>query len=112
MHELSITRNIVAIVGEAAAGRRVSRVTLDIGRLSGVMDDAIRFCFPIVAEGTALAGAALDINLIEGRAKCRDCDEEFFTSTLFTPCPCGSRDTMRLAGEELLVKTMELEETG
>ncbi len=94
MHELSITRNIVAIVGEAAAGRRVSRVTLDIGRLSGVMDDAIRFCFPIVAEGTALSGAALDINLIDGRAKCGDCAAEFFADTLFTPCPCGSRDTV------------------
>ncbi|HEY1796330.1 MAG TPA: hydrogenase maturation nickel metallochaperone HypA [Stellaceae bacterium] len=112
MHELSITRNIVAIVGEAAAGRRGSRVTLDIGRLSGIMDDAIRFCFPIVAEGTALSGAALDINLIDGRARCSDCAAEFFTDTLFTPCPCGSRRTIRLAGEELLVKTMELEETG
>lgn len=112
MHEISITRNIVAIVDEAAAGRRVSRVTLDIGRLSGIMDDAIRFCFPIVAAGTALAGAALDINLIDGRAKCGDCDAEFFADTLFTPCPCGSRRTIRVAGEELLVKTMELEETG
>jgi hydrogenase nickel incorporation protein HypA/HybF len=111
MHELSITRNIVAIVDEAAAGRRVCRVTLDIGRLSGVMDDAVRFCFPIVAEGTALAGATLDINLIDGRAKCSDCDAEFSANTLFTPCPCGSRETIRLAGEELLVKTMELEET-
>lgn len=112
MHELSITRNIVAIVGEAAADRRVSRVTLDIGRPSGVMEDAIRFCFPIVAEGTALADAALDINLIDGRAKCRQCDGEFSADTLFTPCPCGSRETVRVAGEELLVKTMELEETG
>jgi hydrogenase nickel incorporation protein HypA/HybF len=111
MHELSITRNIVAIVGEAAAGRRVSRVTLDIGRLSGIMPDAIAFCFPVVAEGTALAGAALAINLIDGRAKCRECDAEFSAQSLFTPCPCGSRAVIRLAGEELLVKTMELEET-
>ena len=112
MHELSITSNIVAIVGEAAAGRRVSRVTLDIGRLSGVMAEAIEFCFPIVAEGTALDGAALAINLIDGRARCRECTAEFFADTLFTPCPCGSRHTTRLAGEELSVKTMELEETG
>jgi len=40
MHELGITRNIVAIVGDAANGRRVRRVMLDIGKLSGVMSEA------------------------------------------------------------------------
>jgi hydrogenase nickel incorporation protein HypA/HybF len=112
MHELSIARNIVAIVAEAAAGRRVGRVTLDIGRLAGVLPEAIAFSFPIVAEGTALAGAALDINLIDGRSRCTDCAAEFAADTLFTPCPCGSRRTTRLAGEELNIKSMELEETG
>ncbi|MEC7192467.1 MAG: hydrogenase maturation nickel metallochaperone HypA, partial [SAR324 cluster bacterium] len=45
MHELSITQNLVAIVEEHARGQRVKRVTLEIGKLSGVMADAIRFCF-------------------------------------------------------------------
>ena len=34
MHELGITRNIVKIVEEAAKGRRVKRVTLDVGQFS------------------------------------------------------------------------------
>jgi hypothetical protein len=33
VHELSITRNVVAIVSERAAGQRVTRVRLEIGRL-------------------------------------------------------------------------------
>jgi hydrogenase nickel incorporation protein HypA/HybF len=110
MHELGITRNIVAIVGEAAAGRRVRRVALELGKLSGVMADAIAFCFDEVARGTALDGAILDINEIEGRARCHLCDAEFVTEALFTPCPCGSRDWTRLQGEELTIKTMEIEE--
>ena len=110
MHELAITRNIVALVGEAAGGRRVTRVTLEIGKLSGVMADAIEFCFGIVAEGSKLDGAALDIRLIDGAAKCRDCGGEFATETLFAPCPCGSRQIVRLRGEELNIKSMELEE--
>lgn len=110
MHELAITRNIVAIVGDAAQGRRVTRVTLEIGKLSGVMADAIAFCFDIVAQDTPLAGAALDIRLIDGRARCRDCSAEFAVETLYTPCPCGSRHTERLAGEELNIKAMELED--
>ncbi len=45
MHELGVTRNVVAIVDEAAKGRRVGRVTLKIGKLSGVVSDAVAFCF-------------------------------------------------------------------
>jgi hydrogenase nickel incorporation protein HypA/HybF len=110
MHELGITRNIVAIVSEAAAGRRVRRVTLEIGKLSGVMAPAIEFCFPEVARGTVLDGAALDIREIDGRARCQLCGAEFATEALYTPCPCGSRHWTRLAGEELNIKAMEIEE--
>ena len=111
MHELGITRNIVAIVGDAAQGRPVRCVTLEIGKLSGVMKDAVAFCFDVVAQGTPLQGARLEIREIEGRARCLSCGAEFATATLFTPCTCGSRQSHRLQGEELNIKTMELEET-
>jgi hydrogenase nickel incorporation protein HypA/HybF len=110
MHELSITRNIVDIVADAAKGRRVLRVMLDIGKLSGVETQSIRFCFDVVAQGTALEGAALDIREIEGRARCGACGAEFETRTLYTPCACGSFQLLRLAGDELKIRTMELEE--
>lgn len=110
MHELGITQNIVAIVSEAANGRKVRRVTLEIGELSGVMADAVAFCFDVVAQGTVLEGASLDIRPIRGRARCNDCGAEFDTVALYTPCACGSRHLERLQGEELNIKTMELEE--
>jgi hydrogenase nickel incorporation protein HypA/HybF len=109
MHELGIVRNIVAIVGDAAKGRRVRRVTLEVGNLSGVMPDAIAFCFDTVARGTALDGATLEIRPIVGRARCDACGTEFVADTLFTPCCCGSRQFKRLQGEELNIKNMELE---
>jgi hydrogenase nickel incorporation protein HypA/HybF len=110
MHELSITRNIVAIVGEAAKGRPVRRVTLEVGKLSGVMSQAIAFCFEAVAKGTALEGASLEIREIEGRARCESCGLEFEAATLFTLCPCGSRLSKRIRGEELMIKSMEMAE--
>lgn len=109
MHELGITRNIVAIVSDAAKGRRVRRVNLDVGKLSGVMADAIAFCFETVARGTLLEDATLEIRQIDGRARCEACATEFATETLFTPCACGSRQVTRLQGEELKIKSMELE---
>ena len=110
MHELAITQSIVAIVEEAAKGRRVRRVTLEIGALSGVMSDSIAFCFDVVTAGTALEGAKLEIQDIEGRARCESCGAEFAIATLFELCPCGSHRLTRLRGEELNVKSMELME--
>ncbi|HYD58154.1 MAG TPA: hydrogenase maturation nickel metallochaperone HypA [Burkholderiales bacterium] len=66
MHELGISRNIVAIAGEAAAGRPIRRITLEIGRLSGVMPHALEFCFDLAAEGTPAARAVLEIRETAG----------------------------------------------
>lgn len=66
MHELALTREIVAIVCGAADNRRVHKVTLEIGRLSGVMPEAIEFCFEAVAQGTLAEGARLDIQRTDG----------------------------------------------
>jgi hydrogenase nickel incorporation protein HypA/HybF len=110
MHELGITRNIIAIVGAAAKGRSVCCVTLEVGKLSGVMGEAIAFCFDAVSQGTPLEGARLEILEIAGRARCDECGAEFETASLFAPCPCGSRRFVRLQGEELKIKSMELTE--
>jgi hydrogenase nickel incorporation protein HypA/HybF len=110
MHEVGITSSIVAIVEEAAKGRRVRRVTLEVGELSGVVSEAIAFCFDVVTAGTALEGAKLEICEIEGRARCDSCGAEFATDTLFALCPCGSVRLTRLSGEELNVKSIELME--
>lgn len=66
MHELGITRNLVAIVSDAAQGRRVRKVWLEIGERSALMPDAVRFCFDVVSKGTALEGATLEIVALAG----------------------------------------------
>ena len=110
MHELGIARSIASIVAEAANGRRVARVTLDVGAHAGIMPDAIAFCWDIVAKDAALDGARLEINTVAGRARCRVCDNEYETATLYQACACGGRDVERIAGEELKIREMELAE--
>ncbi len=106
MHELSITRSIVAIVSERANGAKVAQVTLEVGKLSAVVPDAIRFCFDIVAKGTVLEGAQLDVIEIPGRGRCRDCGSELELRQFVERCTCGSANVERLAGEELTIKQM------
>ena len=109
MHELSITRNIVAIVTERARDAKVLRIKLEIGKLSAIMPDAVRFCFDIVAKGTVADGAVLEIHEIPGRGQCRNCHKEMLLEQLFAYCECGSNEIDRIAGEELKIKEMEVD---
>ena len=110
MHEFGITQNIVAIVTENAKGAKVQRVSLEIGKLSAIMPDAIRFCFDICTQGTVLEGATLEILEIPGLGRCRQCGAEFFLDKLFGICNCGSVQLDLITGEELKIKEIEIEE--
>ena len=66
MHELGLTRNVVAIVIEHARGRAVQQVRLAIGPMAGVERDALSFCFDVVTAGTELEGATLAFIDAEG----------------------------------------------
>jgi hydrogenase nickel incorporation protein HypA/HybF len=109
MHELGITQNIVAIVAEHAKDRKVSKVTLQIGALSAIIPDSIRFCFDVCAEGTPAEGAQLEIETIAGLGRCNMCLAEIPLSILAEVCSCGSRDITCIAGQELKIKDMEVE---
>jgi len=108
MHELGITQNIVSIVSEKAGNQKIKRVKLEIGKLSAIMPDAIRFCFDICAEGTVLAGAILEIDEIDGRGQCNICGAQMPLTLLAGICACGTNDIKCIAGEELLIKEMEV----
>jgi hydrogenase nickel incorporation protein HypA/HybF len=108
MHELGIVTEVVAAVEGRAAGRRVRRVVLQIGQLTAIAPDAVRFCFDLVAEGTAVEGAVLEIVETPGRARCRACDSEIGVAWPIFACACGAVDLDVLAGDEVLIREMEV----
>jgi hydrogenase nickel incorporation protein HypA/HybF len=110
MHELGITQNIIAIVAEHAQGSKVQRVLLEIGKLSAIMPDAIRFCFDICSQGTVLEGAKLEILETPGLGRCRECSAKIPLEQPFGKCQCGSIQIDLIAGEELKIKEIEIEE--
>jgi len=61
MHELALIQSVVEMVIEHAQGRCVRRVKLEIGKFTCITPDAMRFCFDVVATGTPLDGARLEI---------------------------------------------------
>lgn len=112
MHELSITQNVVAIALDAAGNRPVRVITLTIGELSGVEQEAVRFCFDIVAQGTAAEGARLEIITIPAVIRCRACSADFHLTHNWTCPSCASMGGEVRSGREFYVESIEVEEEG
>ena len=108
MHELAITQSVVDMVVERMAGRRVATVRVRVGQLSGVVPDAMLFCYELVTAGTDLEGSRLEIERTPGRAHCRSCGQDFPLTDLIMLCSCGSADVGLLGGRELEVASVDL----
>jgi hydrogenase nickel incorporation protein HypA/HybF len=112
MHEMSLAQSIVEIVERTAAangGGRVSAVRLEIGALSHVEVEALRFCFDAVTRGGAAEGARLELDSPPGQAWCMPCGATVLLARLGDACPhCGSHQLQVTQGEEMRVKDIEL----
>jgi hydrogenase nickel incorporation protein HypA/HybF len=108
MHELGITQEIVALASAHAQGARVRRIVLEIGKLSAVLPDAVRFCFDVCSRDTTVEGAELDILELPGRARCRACGGEVVVEQPWGQCGCGGMDLEWLSGTELRLKEIEV----
>jgi hydrogenase nickel incorporation protein HypA/HybF len=117
MHELSIAVTVAESAERTArehGADSVESIRLRIGELAGVVPDALRFSFEVVAEGTALAGAELLIEEVPARARCTSCGTEFAVG--MPPlmwCPqCDQATAELLTGRELELASVRLPEGG
>jgi hydrogenase nickel incorporation protein HypA/HybF len=108
VHELAIMESVVDAVTERVGDVNVVRVLLEIGELSGVVPDALRFCFDLAAAGTPLAGAALEIIEVPGRARCLQCLADVELEDQIALCACGSANLDFLNGQELKIIEVEI----
>lgn len=111
MHELSIAQSVVEIACRHAAGRRVTKVELKVGYLRQVVPSALSFSFSLVAEGTPIEGAELEMVLIPAAGVCRECGAETQLEAFPFLCSrCNGCDLRIVAGDELTVESLDLEE--
>lgn len=109
MHEMSITMAVLDAITAKVGEQRVTEVRLEVGKLSGVVVESVRFCFDLAAEGTPLAGARLVVDEPSGQACCVLCGVEFTVDDYIVLCPgCGSADVDVRAGRELRIMSVEV----
>lgn len=113
MHEISLAESVLQIIEDAAINQgftRVRTVYLEIGKLSCVENDAMRFCFDAVIKDTLADGARLEIIETAGQGRCTRCGQETQIDTLYEACPqCGSYGMQIIAGDVMRVKELEVE---
>ena len=112
MHELSIALGIVDIAKketQKAHAQKVELIELEIGTLAGIEFDSLDFVWPSAVKDTVLEHAERKIQIIEGKAKCGDCETIFKVAQVYDACPnCNSYLKHIIKGKELLVKSLEV----
>ena len=111
MHELSIGSAVVDTAVRHAAGRRVRAVHVRVGQLRQVIPDSLTFYFELVSNETVCEGARLELELVPAVLRCGPCAREWSIDVPAFRCPtCGGADIRVLAGNELEVESIEVEE--
>jgi hydrogenase nickel incorporation protein HypA/HybF len=120
VHELSISSAIVDTVERHADGRRVTVVSLRLGRMRQVVPDSLSFYFEIVSRDSVCEGAELELELIAALLRCRQCGDEWDPAPppehdeiplpTFRCRRCGAADSETLSGNELEVESIEVTE--
>ncbi|WP_119286563.1 hydrogenase maturation nickel metallochaperone HypA [Azohydromonas sediminis] len=112
MHEMSLAESVREIVEDTArahGGSRVGRVRLEIGRLSQVEVEAMRFAFDVVMRGSMADGAALEIVETPGTAWCMRCSQAVEIAQRGDACPsCGSWQLQVTGGDRMRVIDLEI----
>ena len=73
---MALAEGVLQLIEDAAREQdfaRVSAVWLEIGQLSGVEVEAMKFCFDAVTRDSIAAGASLENIAVPGTGRCRAC---------------------------------------
>ncbi len=120
MHEISIAGAIIDSVLDAAKkndAKKVEEIFIEVGELTALNPDQLKFIFETITVGTVAAGAKYDIRVVRPLISCKKCSYtgpiEFFERLhFFLPaikCPeCGDMDVDITAGRECCVKKIRI----
>jgi len=108
MHEISLLEQVRATLIDHSLSQnfsRVSQVTLEIGKLSCVEAEALRFGFDVVMGDSLAEGAELVIMSVDGVGVCQNCHKSVAMETLHDPCIyCGQFQLNVTQGEGMRIK--------
>lgn len=110
MHELSLLESVLETLEQQAKEQQftqVKKVVLEIGALSCVESDALRFAFDVVMKNTLAEQATLDILIEKGHGYCPYCQASVLLESLHQPCSqCGQFGIKITTGQQMKIKEL------
>lgn len=112
MHELSLAMNIFDSCAqelENAQGTAITNLHLEVGRLSGVMVDSLRFALEANRDESVLKNAQISIDEIPAVMRCEACGHTFVAEDFYETCPsCGAFSQEIIKGKDLIIKSITI----
>ena len=110
MHELSVAQSICESVIAHAAGRRVEKIVIEVGTLSGVNRESLDFVLPDAAEICGLEFDGFTVETVTAQAECA-CGNAYEALELLEPCPeCGGFERSITGGEDVVISRLTVVE--
>lgn len=110
MHEVGIISSLVKTIEKIIQKEgmtEVERVVLEVGELSGVVPDYMEKCWPAATYRTFMEKTKLEMQVVPGIVKCKDCGELFNAVSCDLKCPrCQSEAMEILSGNDLIVQEL------
>lgn len=99
---------VVKVVERVAAEQHLTQIdalVLQIGELSSILPMYVREVYPAAVDGTLMEQTRLEIEILPGNGRCRECGRVFNLLAHDRLCPgCGSGDWELLGGREFIIK--------
>lgn len=113
MHEVGIIQSVLEIAesqARASGALRILEIKIRVGRMTGIVPEALEHAFAVLREGTIAAAARLDVEFVPGAFWCVTCAAEFDSDDLIGGCPtCHDPSFDMRRGRELDVVSLEVD---
>jgi hydrogenase nickel incorporation protein HypA/HybF len=113
MHELPVSKEIHNVLAQEAKkhNARIKAVKLRVGRISGLEPNSLAFFLEVLTKGTDMEGLKVECEVVDPLLVCNKCHKKFTVDDIIFICPhCGSMDCRTLAGGDLEIVTISLED--
>lgn len=113
MHELSVTQSILNIALQSAhkaGAKRVNKIKIAVGEMTGYVPQYVQEYFNIVSRDTIAEKAELEFIKVPASAECLDCGRETKLAGFKFVCEhCGSQNLKLIHGREFLVESIDID---
>lgn len=113
MHELSVVQSLFTLLEQYVTEHQATGVSLlkvKVGKLSGIEPSLLQFAFDTFKKGTIANNAELILTVQDVVIECNSCRNQATLSEFNFQCPaCHTTDVKVVAGEEMLLLSVELD---